>query len=122
VRVLKAIHQGFVLEGTFHLKQAVLGQLQTRDVRGAGGWRVAIDVSSGCVNVVHARREQSADAFGDESNHWELEWELAMRFDGAVREMTSARLRITDLAMCDTIEEPLAARLREQVVGDLIVM
>lgn len=122
VRVLNAVHQGILLHGVFHMKQSLLGELMTRDMRDARGWRVAIDVSNGHVNVTHTRREQSADAHGDTRNHWELEWELCMRFDAALAEMTAARLRITDLTMADTIEEELAARLRAQLVGDLIVM
>lgn len=121
-KVLKTIHQNVVLQSTVELKQKLTMKYQTKDVRSAKGWRINITLARGYAQVRHTRREQSLDAHGDTSNHWEFEWELRMTFDRRMQGMTAAQLRVTRLILGETMDEDLAEELKNTLVDGLIVM
>mmetsp|Transcript_16986 Transcript_16986/g.19219 ORF Transcript_16986/g.19219 Transcript_16986/m.19219 type:complete len:391 (+) Transcript_16986:206-1378(+) len=108
VKVFKCIHQSVIAQAIFVISKGILGNKHFfKDVRGPEGWRIMITLDD-YVQVCHTRREQSIFS-GD--NHWEFEWEVILSFDKAMKEMTGARLLITDLELSDTMDELMASEL-----------
>jgi hypothetical protein len=117
VRALKTVHQDIVGHCTFQLKQHITSRFMTKDVRTPEGWRISIRVAQDFFQVSHTRREQSIDAGGDKTNHWEFEWELRLLFDPQVTEMRHAQLRVTDLFLSQTIDPQLEEDIKHDLLG-----
>jgi len=123
VNVVKAVHQDIVLHATVELKQALTSKYLTKDVRDASGWRIVARLpTEGVVHIYHVKREQSLDQGGDKSNHFEFEWELRMTFDGKMREMASAQIRVLNLFLSETMDKKVGEDLKKNLVGDMLVM
>jgi hypothetical protein len=118
--VFKMIHQGVVLCAAQYMKANVTKDIMTKDIRGADGWRINIEVRD-FVQISHIRREQSLDQWGDTTNHFEFEWEVRATFDANMREMTASQVKILDLHMNAEMGEEMKADLRSRLVGDLII-
>lgn len=117
IRALKMVHQDIVGHCTYQLKEHITSRFMTKDVRTPEGWRIAIKVGKDYVQISHTRREQSIDAGGDKTNHWEFEWELRSVFDTQVKEMRQAQLRVTDLFMSQTIDPVLEQSIKHDLLG-----
>ncbi len=75
-----------------------------------------------CYQVIHRRREQSLDEFGDSSNHFEFEWEVFISFDRQMEQLRSATVRINRLDTVETIDAEKLALLRRTFIEGLIVI
>lgn len=143
VRVLKCLHQKYVLEAVCALKlQGPLQNIITKDDRSSEGWRVIVrkgggggragsgadgphreDASVGGdedrVCVIHRRREHvlvaglMADAM--------LSWELTMEFDAAMTRMVRCSLTVTGLQVPERAElsvDPEVNSLKERLMTE----
>ena len=123
IATVKAIHQDVVLHATVELKTHLTAKYLTKDVRSAEGWRIVVRLpTEGVVHIYHVKREQSLDVGGDKTNHYEFEWELRMTFDGKMKEMHSAQIRVLNLFLAESMDAKLEKDLRKHLVGDMLVM
>jgi len=92
VKCLKLINQNIILHCMFLLKQSILKDTLTKDVRGPEGWRVHINMfeqgEEAMVQLTHTRREQSV------TESFFVEWTVSATFD-----------RCVSLTICQNLSE-----------------
>mmetsp|Transcript_20401 Transcript_20401/g.53036 ORF Transcript_20401/g.53036 Transcript_20401/m.53036 type:complete len:286 (-) Transcript_20401:77-934(-) len=103
VRVLKCLHQKYILEAFCALRLGgPLEGLQTKDVAGPDGWRVDIGPRADGEGVLvrHSREERLAATMvpspdGATASDAHVRWQLTMVFDAAVSRMTRCYCDVT---------------------------
>lgn len=105
VRALKLVNQGVVLYALTCLRSLVPSgtDILTKDVRGPSGWMIFIDVFEN-IRIRHVRREQSIDAFGDSTNHFEYEFEITATLDKELSAVHATWLRINEVSLASTMD------------------
>ncbi|KAF0683620.1 Aste57867_24326 [Aphanomyces stellatus] len=133
IALVKLIHQNVVLAALCHLHAAVSSSILLKDVRSPDGWQIHIRLDPTSCQLVHVRKEQSVDTSRQYVFHprkcnkpfvlgrFVLTWEVRCIFPRAMNELTSARLRITDLAFAADVTPDARDELRRVFVGDLFL-
>lgn len=122
VRVLKFVNQGIVLGSTQIIREKISALGLTKDVRTPDGWQIRVDVTEGTVQVAHRRKEQSMDAFGDSTNHFEYSWEASATFTKDMSALTAAFLRIKSLDLAPTMEPARQQELRGALLSGKLML
>lgn len=104
VRALKLVNQGVVLYSLECLRDLVPKgtELLTKDVRGPTGWLIHIDIFES-FRIRHVRKEQSLDLWGDQTNHFEFEFEISATIDRQLTEVHATWLRVNEVILADTM-------------------
>ncbi|CAM9287551.1 unnamed protein product [Choristocarpus tenellus] len=121
LKALKMVEQGVVLLSVHYMKRAATEGLLTKDIRSPEGWQIGFDLLD-LVQVYHTRREQSVDVLSGESNHFELEYEVRATFRRDMTELTTASLRIQQLACAPTMVPEMRMELESRLLGDIILV
>jgi len=125
-RALKMVNQAAVFEGMFVLKQALRGDGicdgmdHCRDLRGARGWAIHLELGPGRVSVTHVRREICGDLQQQATwagGSFELEWRLRMSFDGELAALHAVDLRLTDVTLSDAMPPTVREHTRLRLAG-----
>jgi len=120
-RVFKAIHQNIIFAGCFQIKTKIPLRWMTKDVRGPEGWAIFIQINAGSVTITHRRREEALATAPPDEKFW-FEWELHMTFDGNMRDLQAAGLRVSQLGFADTIGPAKKAAIQKAFCsGKMIV-
>jgi hypothetical protein len=120
-RVLKCVHQGLVLTALSRLRTKIPQLPMTKDVRTPDGWRIQVRANKRYIQVAHIRREQSIDAFGDTSQHFDFAWELCLTFDTDMKELNAAHLKVLSRGVGKDTRQSFVHRLDRTILADMRV-
>lgn len=121
IKVLKMINQSTVLYAMSVLKEHVLRDIMTKDVRTPEGWQIFLRLGS-VIQLTHLRMEQSVDGFGDQTNHFELQWEVMVTFDKNMEQLCACAIRILRLFTSPSMEPDMLHHLRNHLIEGLIII
>eukprot|EP00163_Fabomonas_tropica_P015582 TRINITY_DN283_c0_g1_i4.p1 TRINITY_DN283_c0_g1~~TRINITY_DN283_c0_g1_i4.p1 ORF type:complete len:332 (-),score=46.96 TRINITY_DN283_c0_g1_i4:34-927(-) len=93
-RVLKTCTQETLVPGIYALRTALPELELTKDVRGALGWRIDVEVQERVISVTHRRREQG---FGPVWSGFEFEYCIIVMLDRDAVNVQAVSLRVTDV-------------------------
>lgn len=121
IKALRLINQGTVLYAMSVLKEEVLRDIMTKDVRTPEGWQIVLRLGD-VVQLEHIRTEQSLDELGDQRNHFEVQWMVMTTFDRDMEQLRSCSLRLLRFNPVDSMEPERLAALRSSLIEGLIVL
>eukprot|EP00753_Platysulcus_tardus_P016560 PLAT5829.1.p2 GENE.PLAT5829.1~~PLAT5829.1.p2 ORF type:complete len:312 (+),score=180.09 PLAT5829.1:29-964(+) len=121
VRLLKACTQRLIFPAMFRLKKRLTEKLGwTKDIRDARGWQLHVHLTDeDAPRVVHVRRETSIEP--DETDRFELEWQLQLTFNADVSQLTAVFLRVLAVDCAEGMSEERAAAINATLIPGLIV-
>lgn len=121
IKALKFVNQGVVLYAMSVLREEVFRDVMTKDVRTPEGWQIVLRIGD-FIQIDHVRTEQSLDAFGDDTNHFEVQWVVTCTFDNALEQLTACSIRILRFYPAPTMETECLHNLQSKFIEGLIIV
>lgn len=122
IRALKLVHQGVVLYAMSVLKEGILKDIFTKDVRGPEGWQVVLRIGD-VIQLEHIRTEQSVEVPPQlQSDNFQLQWMVMVTFDRHLEQLRSCSLRLLALSPAPDMQESRLNFLRNTLIEGLIVL
>lgn len=121
IKVLKLVNQGTVLYAMSVLKEEVLKDILTKDVRTAEGWQIVLRLGD-VIQLEHIRTEQSMDEFGDQTNHFEVQWMVMVTFDSALEQLRACSVRLLRMLPATSMQPDRLRYLRNTLIEGLIIL